>query len=197
MVARWLSRVLLLGMAGCAVVVCWTAAAAYRGRQCLDGDLHEGLRLRSVGVTGRGCEAVTESGETVVRALGGPSFGVGLVAVGGLVVLGVALAVVVILSRRRAGRRVPAPWLIALWGGIAYLAAGAVFAWAGMPPQLWSCPDATAPHGYVTYGGVSEPPRPDCWPNVTLGEQVIWFVFAVPTWLPLVVLKGVSNAMGA
>src|SRR3712207_6052689 len=120
-------------MAGCAVVVCWTAAAADRGRRCLDGDLHEGLRLRSVGVTERGCEAVTESGETVVRVLGGPSLGVGIVAVGCFVVLGGALVLVGILARRRAGRRVPAPWLIALWSGLAYLAAGAMFAWASMP----------------------------------------------------------------
>lgn len=196
MVSHWLFRLLLLGMAGCAGLVFWTAAAVYRGQQCLDGDLHEGLRVRSVGVTERGCEAVTESGETVVRALGGPSFGTGIVAVGGFVVLGVALAVVAVLARRRAGRQVPAFWLVALGGGLAYLAIGTVFALATMPQQTWSCPDAAQPHGTMTYGGISEPPSPDCWPNVTSGERVAWLLFAAPTWLPLVVFKGLSNAMG-
>ena len=78
-------------------------------------------------------------------------------------------------------------------GLVSYLLAGALFAVNAMPQQTWACPDRTAPHGYVTYGGVAGPPRDDCQPTVTLGERAQWFAFASTAWLPLIVAKGSSN----
>jgi hypothetical protein len=77
---------------------------------------------------------------------------------------------------------------------VAYLLGGILFAANNMLPQMWTCPDDTAPHGYMTYGDPADLPRDDCQPTVTLSERVEWFAFAVSAWLPLIVGKGISNA---
>jgi hypothetical protein len=77
---------------------------------------------------------------------------------------------------------------------VAYLLGGMLFAASAMPQQMWACPDDKAPHGYVTYGGLAGPPRDDCRATVTVEERARWFAFAVPTWLPLIVGKGLSNS---
>lgn len=75
-----------------------------------------------------------------------------------------------------------------------YLACGLVFAMASQPQQMWVCPDASAPHGEMTYGDLEEAPRADCRSTVTLGDRARWTGFATALWLPLIVLKGASNA---
>jgi hypothetical protein len=76
---------------------------------------------------------------------------------------------------------------------IAYLALGAIFAWNYTPQQMWTCPDPRAPHGTITYGDPQEPLPGGCRPTETVGDRAAWFAFAVPSWLPLVILKGLSN----
>ena len=76
---------------------------------------------------------------------------------------------------------------------MSYLLGGALFALNTMPEQTWACPDAGAPHGYVTYGGSAGPRQDDCRPTVTLDERAQWFALATTGWLPLVVAKGLSN----
>jgi hypothetical protein len=61
-----------------------------------------------------------------------------------------------------------------------------------VPRQLWTCPDATAPHGYTTHGGYADPPRADCRAAVIPGDQVLHFLLVAPGWLPLVVGKSLS-----
>jgi hypothetical protein len=82
---------------------------------------------------------------------------------------------------------------VLLGGVLAYLLIGLVFAARAMPQQSWTCPDESAPHGYVTYGGPVGPPRNDCRSNVMVTDRVGWFALAVPAWLPLVMGKGFSN----
>lgn len=90
--------------------------------------------------------------------------------------------------------RVRTPLLL---GMAAYLAAGLVFAVKTQPQQMWVCRDPTSPSGEMTYGGVDSPPRDDCHPTVTNGDRATWIASATPLWLPLVALKGLSNAAGA
>jgi hypothetical protein len=145
-------------------------------------------RASSRGITEEGCEIITESGAVLLSEIDGPPFEAGVAAVLGFVVLGLVLTAVTIRSRGVPMRRV------VLGCVILYLALGAVFAWNYMPQQMWTCPDPGAPHGTITFG--QEPRRDDCHPTETIGDRASWFAFAVPSWLPLVVLKGLSNMAG-
>ncbi len=71
-----------------------------------------------------------------------------------------------------------------------YLLIGAIFAFTTMPQQLWSCPAPDAPHGTEVH---SKPLTDECTPTVSAGEQAEWFAFATPSWLPLLVAKGLDN----
>lgn len=75
----------------------------------------------------------------------------------------------------------------------AYLVLGLVAATMFIPQQTYVCPDASAPHGEVTYGGIDDPPRPDCRPTRTSRDVVAALAVGSVVWLPLVVLKGLSN----
>ncbi|NYG56439.1 hypothetical protein [Nocardioides perillae] len=74
-----------------------------------------------------------------------------------------------------------------------YLLLGMAFAMATLPDQMYYCPDPSSPSGEVGYGGLDAPPRPDCHATVTNGDRAQWIAFATPTWLPLIVAKGLSN----
>ncbi|GAB2488744.1 hypothetical protein GCM10027063_32730 [Promicromonospora xylanilytica] len=75
-----------------------------------------------------------------------------------------------------------------------YLAIGVVFSIETQPQQMWTCPDPSAPHGITTYGYASDVPSDDCLPTVGTAERLEWTVFSTAAWLPLIVLKGLSNA---
>lgn len=75
----------------------------------------------------------------------------------------------------------------------AYLTIGLAFSTATQPEQTWTCPDASQPHGTITYGGLDEAPEDGCWPRVGTADRVQWIAFATPVWLPLGVAKGLSG----
>jgi hypothetical protein len=178
-------------MVVCAGLAVWAGAVQWRAKQCLDGELNGDAPATSFGITERGCEITTDSG-TVVIPIDGPPFAVGVAAVLGFVVLGLILAVVTVRSRRRLeGRTFPVKSFV-IGGVIAYLSLGLLVAAGTVPRQLWTCPDANAPHGYTTHGGYADPPRDDCQAAVTLGEQALHFLLVTPGWLPLGVLKSLS-----
>ncbi|MFD2025735.1 hypothetical protein [Promicromonospora aerolata] len=75
-----------------------------------------------------------------------------------------------------------------------YVAIGLVFSIEAQPQQMWTCRDPSAPHGITTYGDASDVPSDDCLPTVSTAERLEITAFATAAWLPLVVLKGLSNA---
>ena len=180
-------------MVACAALAFWAAVPQFQAKRCLDGTLHGGTQDASRGITERGCEIVTDSGATVVKAITGPPFEVGVAAVVGFIASGFVLTVVTIRSRRRPEGDAAPLNRVLIGCLIAYLSAGALFAAATMPQQLWTCPDPDAPHGHITFGNPPDPPRDDCEPTVTVGERVSHFLFAVPAWLPVLTAKGLSN----
>jgi hypothetical protein len=178
-------------MALCAGLAVWAGVVGWRAKQCLDGKLNGDAPATSFGIAERGCEITTNSG-TVLIPIDGPRFEVGVAAVLGVVVLGLALLVVTVRSRRRLeGRPFPVKRLV-IGGVIAYLVLGLLVAVGTVPRQLWACPDAAALHSYTSLGGYADPPRDDCRAAVTLGEQVLHFLLVTPGWLPLGVPKSLS-----
>ena len=176
----------------CAGLALWAGAVQHRAKQCLDGDLTGGLPATSMGITEQGCEVTTESGATVVIEIDGPPFEVGVAAVLGFVVLGLALLVVTARARARLeGRAFPVRAFV-VGGVIAYLLLGLLVAAGTAPQRAWTCPDPAAPHGYTTHHGYADPPRDDCRPTATAGEQVLHFLLVTPGWLPLGVVRGLS-----
>jgi hypothetical protein len=175
-------------MAGCAALATWVAAVGLRAQRCLDGELDGDALASSRGITEEGYEIVTDSGTVLLIEIDGLPFEAGVAAVLGFVVLGLVLTAVTIRSRGVPMKRVVIGCVIA------YLALGGVFAAATMPQQMWTCPDPGAPHGTITFG--QEPVRDDCGQTVSLGERVTYFLFAVPVWLPVAALKGLSNMAG-
>jgi len=75
----------------------------------------------------------------------------------------------------------------------AYLCVGALVAVRTQPGYTWVCPDAGAPHGQVTYGGVENPPADDCHSGVGKGDRIGEFVSTTLSW-PLVAAAARSDA---
>lgn len=92
--------VLVLGMVVCAALALWAAVTQLRAKRCLDGELRQDTR--GAGITERGCEITTVSGETVLIPIGGPPFEVGVAAVSAFVLL--VLAVLATGRDRRTSR---------------------------------------------------------------------------------------------
>lgn len=76
---------------------------------------------------------------------------------------------------------------------VGYLLLGLGIATSMLPEQMWVCPDASAPHGEVTYGDRAAATHPDCRPTVTGTEQAGVLAWGTVVWLPLLVAKGLSN----
>lgn len=74
----------------------------------------------------------------------------------------------------------------------AYLALGLLFALSYGPQQMWACPDADQPHGYVWHSTEQE----GCKPTLSRTEQAVQVTGMTLLWGPLVVLKGASNFSG-
>ena len=74
----------------------------------------------------------------------------------------------------------------------AYLALGFLFALNYGPQQMWACPDASQPHGYVW----TSAERDGCEPTLGLGERAVQITALTVLWGPLAVLKGAANFRG-
>jgi hypothetical protein len=101
----------------CSTVAVWVAAAGFKAKQCLDGqlDLQRSWDWRGATSEGGasinelGCEVTTPSGQIVLVPISAPPFEVGVAAVLGFVVLG-AVALVVFVRR---AQRPPDPMDVA------------------------------------------------------------------------------------
>jgi hypothetical protein len=133
--SRALALGIVLGMVLCAGLAVWAAVVGWRAKQCLDGKLHGDAPATSFGITERGCEITTDSG-TVVIPIDGPPFEVGVAAVLGVVVLGLALVVVTVRSRRRLEGRPFSVKRFVVGGVTAYLLLGLLVAAGTVPRQL-------------------------------------------------------------
>jgi hypothetical protein len=91
--------VLVLGMVVCAALALWTAVTVHQAKRCLDGELRSDTH--GAGITERGCEITTISGETVLIPIQGPPFEVGVAAVFGFIVLVLLLLILVTRRDRR------------------------------------------------------------------------------------------------
>lgn len=73
-----------------------------------------------------------------------------------------------------------------------YLALGLLFALNYGPQQMWACPDATQPHGYVWHSTEQE----GCEPTWSRGEQAVQITALTVLWGPLVVMRGAAQLGG-
>ncbi len=73
-----------------------------------------------------------------------------------------------------------------------YLALGLLFALNYGPQQMWACPDAEQPHGYVWRSTAKE----GCEPTMGPGERAGQVAALATLWGPLVVMRGAAKLGG-